>query len=164
MGQLEDMSMFVRVVEAGSITKAAEQLNIAKSAVSRRLKDLETRLGNQLISRTTRQSNLTEAGEQYYQRACSILNEVDALNEQTSGAPTRIEGTLKMTAPLTFGLMHLSGVDPAHTAGCRNARSGHTEGFQPWQFWLIRLRDICACIVLPMSVSWVWWPISSSRM
>ncbi|MGB2140663.1 MAG: LysR family transcriptional regulator [Psychrobacter sp.] len=110
MGQFEDMSMFVRVVEAGSITKAAEQLNIAKSAVSRRLKDLETRLGNQLISRTTRQSNLTEAGEQYYQRACSILNEVDALNEQTSGAPTRIEGTLKMTAPLTFGLMHLSGV------------------------------------------------------
>jgi len=110
MGQFEDMSMFVRIVEAGSITKAAEQLNIAKSAVSRRLKDLETRLGNQLISRTTRQSNLTEAGEQYYQRACSILNEVDALNEQTSGAPTRIEGTLKMTAPLTFGLMHLSGV------------------------------------------------------
>ncbi|WP_299329844.1 LysR family transcriptional regulator [uncultured Psychrobacter sp.] len=110
MGQFEDMSMFIRVVEAGSITKAAEQLNIAKSAVSRRLKDLEMRLGNQLISRTTRQSNLTEAGEQYYQRACSILNEVDALNEQTSGAPTRIEGTLKMTAPLTFGLMHLSGV------------------------------------------------------
>ena len=110
MGQFEDMSMFIRVVEAGSITKAAEQLNIAKSAVSRRLKDLEMRLGNQLISRTTRQSNLTEAGEQYYQRACSILNEVDALNEQTSGSPTRIEGTLKMTAPLTFGLMHLSGV------------------------------------------------------
>lgn len=43
MGQLEDMAMFVRIVEAGSITKAAEQLNIAKSAVSRRLKDLETR-------------------------------------------------------------------------------------------------------------------------
>ncbi len=110
MGQLEDMAMFVRIVEAGSITKAAEQLNIAKSAVSRRLKDLENRLGNQLISRTTRQSNLTQAGEHYYQQACSILNEVDALNEQTSGAPTRIEGTLKMTAPLSFGLMHLSEV------------------------------------------------------
>ena len=110
MGQLEDMAMFVRVVEAGSITKAAEQLNIAKSAVSRRLKDLETRLGSQLISRTTRQSHLTESGERYYQRACNILNEVDTLNEQTSGAPTRIEGTLKMTAPLSFGLMHLNEV------------------------------------------------------
>ena len=93
MGQLEDMAMFVRIVEAGSITKAAEQLNIAKSAVSRRLKDLETRLGSQLISRTTRQSNLTQAGEQYYQKVNNILSEVDALNEETSGAPTRIEGT-----------------------------------------------------------------------
>ena len=110
MGQLEDMAMFVRVVEAGSINKAAEQLNIAKSAVSRRLKDLETRLGSQLISRTTRQSNLTQAGEQYYQKVHHILSEVDALNEETSGTPTRIEGTLKMTAPLSFGLMHLNDV------------------------------------------------------
>ncbi len=110
MGQLEDMAMFVRIVEAGSITKAAEQLNIAKSAVSRRLKELETRLGSQLISRTTRQSNLTQAGEQYYRQVTHILSEVDALNEQTSGAPTRIEGTLKMTAPLSFGLMHLNAV------------------------------------------------------
>ena len=110
MGQLEDMAMFVRVVEAGSITKAAEQLNIAKSAVSRRLKDLETRLGSQLISRTTRQSSLTQAGEQYYQKVYHILSEVDAQNEETSGTPTRIEGTLKMTAPLSFGLMHLNDV------------------------------------------------------
>ena len=110
MGQLEDMAMFVRIVEAGSITKAAEQLNIAKSAVSRRLKELETRLGSQLISRTTRQSNLTQAGEQYYQKVSNILNEVDTLNEASSGAPTRIEGTLKMTAPLSFGLLHLKDV------------------------------------------------------
>ncbi|WP_352259856.1 LysR family transcriptional regulator [Psychrobacter sp. TB55-MNA-CIBAN-0194] len=110
MGQLEDMVMFVRIVEAGSITKAAEQLNIAKSAVSRRLKELETRLGSQLISRTTRQSNLTQAGEQYYYRVTNILNEVDALNEASSGAPTRIEGTLKMTSPLSFGLLHLKDI------------------------------------------------------
>ncbi len=110
MGQLEDMAMFVRIVEAGSITKAAEQLNIAKSAVSRRLKELEIRLGSQLISRTTRQSNLTQAGEQYYYRVTNILNEVDALNEASSGAPTRIEGTLKMTSPLSFGLLHLKDV------------------------------------------------------
>ncbi len=110
MGQLEDMTMFVRIVEAGSITKAAEQLNIAKSAVSRRLKELETRLGSQLINRTTRQSSLTQVGEQYYQRVSNILNEVDALNETTSDAPARIEGTLRMTAPLSFGLAHLNDV------------------------------------------------------
>lgn len=110
MGQLEDMAMFVRIVEAGSITKAAEQLNIAKSAVSRRLKDLETRLGSQLISRTTRHSKLTQAGEHYYQQVNRILNAVDTLNEDTRAAPTRIGGTLKMTAPLSFGLMHLNEV------------------------------------------------------
>lgn len=110
MGQLEDMALFVRVVDAGSITKAAEQLSLAKSVVSRRLKDLETRLSTQLISRTTRKSNVTEAGAEYYRRAKIILDEVSLLNEQTSGAPMLIEGTLKLTAPLTFGLMHLNTV------------------------------------------------------
>ena len=80
------------------------------SAVSRRLKDLEARLGTQLISRTTRHSHLTQAGEQYYQQVNSILNAVDALNETTNDTPTRIGGTLKMTAPLSFGLMHLTDV------------------------------------------------------
>ena len=108
VGQLEDMALFVRIVDAGSITKAAEQLGIAKSAVSRRLKALESRLGNQLISRTTRNSTLTETGAQYYRHASNILNEVKALNEHISGVQSRIEGTLKLTAPLSFGLLHLS--------------------------------------------------------
>ncbi|WP_296403412.1 LysR family transcriptional regulator [Psychrobacter sp.] len=107
MGQLEDMAMFVRVVDAGSITKAADQLNIAKSAVSRRLKELETRLNSQLISRTTRNSTLTEAGQKYYHEACSIVSEVDLLNEQISGVTSYINGTMRLTAPLSFGLMHL---------------------------------------------------------
>lgn len=112
MGQLEDMAMFVRIVEAGSISKAAEQLNLAKSAVSRRLTDLEKRLSTQLLSRTTRRSALTEAGDQYYQRAKIILEEIQALNEQTSGEQLTVEGTLKLTAPLSFGLLHLT--EPIH--------------------------------------------------
>ena len=76
MGQLEDMALFVRIVEAGSITKASEQLDIAKSAVSRRLKELETRLNTQLISRTTRNSTLTDHGRQYYDQARNILGDV----------------------------------------------------------------------------------------
>ena len=107
MGQLEDMAMFVRVVDAGSITKAAEQLDVAKSAVSRRLKELETRLNTQLISRTTRNSTVTEAGQKYYQQACSILSEVEVLNEKITGVASQLEGTMRLTAPLSFGLMHL---------------------------------------------------------
>ncbi len=110
MGQLEDMAMFVRIVDAGSITKAAEQLDIAKSAVSRRLKNLESRLNCQLLSRTTRHSTLTDVGRQYYQQACGILNEVDRLNEHVSGVQTQLEGTLKLTAPLSFGLLHLNDI------------------------------------------------------
>jgi len=108
MGQLEDMAMFVRIVEAGGISKAAEQLDMAKSAVSRRLMDLEKRLGTQLLHRTTRTSSLTEAGLLYYKRTQNILDEVCELNEQTSGNKARTEGTLKISAPLSFGLMHLS--------------------------------------------------------
>lgn len=110
MGQLEDMTMFIRVVDAGSITKAAEQLNIAKSAVSRCLKELEMRLNTQLISRTTRNSTLTEAGQKYYQEACSILGEVELLNEKISGVASQLEGTMRLTAPLSFGLMHLNDI------------------------------------------------------
>lgn len=108
MGQLEDMAMFTRIVDAGGISKAAEQLNIAKSAVSRRLSDLERRLGTQLLLRSTRTYKLTEAGMLYYKKTQNILDEVSELNEQASGNKARIEGTLKMSAPLSFGLMHLS--------------------------------------------------------
>ncbi|MFT7558976.1 MAG: DNA-binding transcriptional LysR family regulator [Flavobacteriales bacterium] len=108
MGQLEDMAMFVRIVDAGGISKAAVQLNIAKSAVSRRLNELEKRLCVQLLSRTTRKSSLTEAGAMYYQRALNVIDEVSTLNEQTSGVKSCLEGTLKITAPLSFGLLHLS--------------------------------------------------------
>ena len=54
MGQLEDLNAFVRIVEAGGISKAADQLGVAKSGVSRRLSALEDRLGTPLITRTTR--------------------------------------------------------------------------------------------------------------
>lgn len=108
MGQLEDMAMFMRIIDAGGISKAAAQLNIAKSAVSRRLRDLEQRIGTQLLLRSTRTSKLTEAGVLYYRRAQNILDEVAELNQQAAGNKATIAGTLRMSAPLSFGLMHLS--------------------------------------------------------
>ncbi len=62
MSQLEEMQTFIRIVEAGSITKAAEQMNTVKSAISRRLSELETRLGISLLTRTTRRQTLTDSG------------------------------------------------------------------------------------------------------
>ena len=63
------------MVEAGGIGRAAEQLGIAKSAVSRRLSELEQRLGTRLINRTTRTASLTEAGNNYYQQVVLIADQ-----------------------------------------------------------------------------------------
>lgn len=108
MGQLENMQVFVRIVEAGNITKAAEQLNLAKSAVSKRLGDLETRLGSKLINRTTRTSSLTDAGNQYYQRVKLLIGEVDSLNGDMACKTQVLSGSLRLAVPLSFGISHLT--------------------------------------------------------
>lgn len=108
MGQLEDMNVFVRIVESGGISRASEQLGLAKSAVSRKLVELETRLGVVLLNRTTRKSSLTEAGARYYQSAIKILDDVSELNTTTVNSNTSLEGTINLAAPLSFGLCHLS--------------------------------------------------------
>ncbi len=108
MGQLEDMQTFVRVVEAGSISKAADHLGVAKSAVSRRLAELEQRLGTTLMHRTTRRSSLTDAGRLYYERAQHIIDDVEDMNAQTASSESSFTGTLRLAVPLSFGLEHLS--------------------------------------------------------
>ncbi len=110
MGQLEDMSMFVRIVEAGTISLAANQMGIAKSAVSRRLAGLENRVNAQLLNRTTRKSSLTEAGKSYYHRARQILSDVGELNTGTSNSEASLVGDLKIAVPYSFGLLHLTPV------------------------------------------------------
>ncbi len=108
MGQLEDMNIFIRIVEAGGISRAADQLGLAKSAVSRRLVDLEARLGVRLLNRTTRTSSLTDIGQSYYDRAIKVVDDVAELNTITTDANTSLEGTINLAAPLSFGLSHLS--------------------------------------------------------
>ena len=108
MGQLEDMNIFIRIVEAGGISRAADQLGLAKSAVSRRLVDLEKRLGVRLLNRTTRSSSLTEIGQSYYERVIKVVDDVVELNALTTDANTSLEGTISLAAPLSFGLLHLS--------------------------------------------------------
>lgn len=108
MGQFEDMNTFVRIAEAGSISRAADQLGVAKSAVSRRLSDLEIQLGVTLVNRSTRSSSLTEAGRSYYERAMKILEDVNELNATAKGTKTSLSGSMKIAVPLSFGLQHLT--------------------------------------------------------
>lgn len=108
MNQLEDMQTFVRIVEAGSITRAAEQLNTAKSAVSRRLQQLEQRLNITLITRTTRTQSLTDSGKSYYQQCLRILQDIEEVESGVRNDQLSLKGKIKVAAPLSFGLRHLS--------------------------------------------------------
>jgi DNA-binding transcriptional LysR family regulator len=108
MGQLEDMRIFVRIVEAGGIGKAADQLGLAKSGISRSLAALENRLGVQLINRTTRRTSLTGVGHEYYEAAVKLIGDVSELDALTANAETSLQGHLRLAVPLSFGLCHLS--------------------------------------------------------
>jgi DNA-binding transcriptional LysR family regulator len=108
MDRFAHMQIFVGVVEAGSISAAAERLDLAKSAVSRRLAELEAHLGVSLIQRTTRRLNLTDSGRAYYARCIAILADVEEAESDVSQAHGALKGHLKLALPLSFGLLHLA--------------------------------------------------------
>jgi len=72
MSKLRQMTIFMHVVQLGSITKAAEKLSVSKSVVSQHLKQLETDLAVPLLIRTTRRQQLTASGERFYQQCCQM--------------------------------------------------------------------------------------------
>jgi len=96
------MRILVRVVDSGSFSAAARQLGVAPSSVSRQINELEEDLGARLFARTTRKLSLTEAGQLYYERATSIINEVDEAKLALSqlGSPS---GILRVTVPSGIG-------------------------------------------------------------
>jgi len=107
MNKFEDLQAFVKVAEAGGISRAAERLHMTKSAVSRRISELELRLGVQLLHRTTRRISLTETGQNFYQSALRILSDLEEAELAVSQQHGSLAGQLKVAAPLTFGLRHL---------------------------------------------------------
>ncbi|MEM6576501.1 MAG: LysR family transcriptional regulator [Pseudomonadota bacterium] len=108
MNRFDDLEAFVAVVEAGSITQAADRLGIAKSAVSRRLTGLEQRLGAELIRRTTRRLNLTDTGQGFYDQAARILADLDEAESAVAQSQGELRGRLKVALPLSFGLRHMA--------------------------------------------------------
>jgi DNA-binding transcriptional LysR family regulator len=105
--RFEAMQAFVRVVESGGITAAAQRLGLAKSAISRRLQELENHLGVQLLQRTTRSVRMTEDGRNFYQRCLRILEELEEAENSLSSEQQRVHGLLRVAAPLSFCQRHL---------------------------------------------------------
>jgi len=108
MDRFDEMQTFVRVVESGGISAAAERLAIAKSAVSRRLQELENRLGVELLRRTTRRIGLTEEGRIFYERCLRILDEVDEAENTLRDEQRQVQGLVRLAAPLSFTLRHIA--------------------------------------------------------
>ncbi len=108
MGILEDLELFVRIVDAGSVSKAARDMGLAKSAVSRRLTLLEDRFNTSLIHRKPGKWAVTDRGAELYGRAQTLVHQVGILNADFSDARLALKGPLTLSLPRDFGLAFLS--------------------------------------------------------
>jgi DNA-binding transcriptional LysR family regulator len=113
MDPLDGIAAFARVVDSGSFSAASRRLKISKSAVSAHVQRLEERLGVRLLNRTTRRLSVTEAGAAYYRHCARILAEAEAAEQAASALQREPRGTLRISAPSSFGWMHVAPAVPA---------------------------------------------------
>ncbi len=116
MDKFQEMRAFVAVVDAGSFVRAADTLDLSKTAVSRLVGELEARLGTRLLHRTTRKLSLTPEGEVFHERCKRLLDGVDEAEAELSTHAGEAIGQLRINVPVTFGLMHLAPLWPAFMA------------------------------------------------
>ncbi len=108
MDRLAAMQIFVRVAEAGSFSAVAEQMNVARSAVTRQIAALEAHLGVKLMARSTRRLSLTSAGATYLEQCRDILDRIAGAEGDLAGERQTLRGMIRTTVPLSFGLLHLT--------------------------------------------------------
>ncbi len=106
MDRLDEFAIFVRIVEEGSLARAAQRLRRSAPAVTRALAALEDRIGVRLIDRTTRRLAPTEAGRTLYERARAVVADYEAAAAGAREAPVR--GLLRIAAPVQFGRRHVA--------------------------------------------------------
>ncbi|QPQ54983.1 LysR family transcriptional regulator [Allosphingosinicella flava] len=106
---LVDVLAFVRVVETGAFARAAERMGMSKSILSRRVARLEEQLGARLLTRSAQGAQPTEIGSAYFARAANILAELEAAEEVVADAVTQVAGSIRLTAPISFGIDYLAG-------------------------------------------------------
>ncbi|WP_159804459.1 LysR family transcriptional regulator [Litoreibacter roseus] len=104
---LDDLHLFCRIVETGALRAAAAEIGTDPSNVSRRLSGLEERLGVQLIARSRARSTTTDAGRTYYDQLKPLLERMEALEDDVSGAANDPRGTLRISAPIDFGTQYI---------------------------------------------------------
>lgn len=108
MNELTDMEIFARVVSAGGMSAAGREMGLSPAVISKRIRRLEERLGARLLQRTTRQITLTEEGHGYYERVLGILASIEDAESFVARSNEIPNGTLRITAPTSFGRMHVA--------------------------------------------------------
>jgi len=108
MLDLQQLTTFLAVANAGSFVGASDALGLSKAAVSRHVSDLEAQLGVRLLHRTTRRLSLSEDGQRFLSRASELVAAAGELESEMSSNSGEASGLLRINAPLTFGIMHLA--------------------------------------------------------
>jgi DNA-binding transcriptional LysR family regulator len=116
MDRFDALQAFVRVVEAGSFTKAAQTLHMSKTTVTQLVQQLEARLRVKLLNRTTRQVKVTEDGVAYYQRVSQVLADLEDADSSVSRASAQPKGRLRVDVPSPLARMLLMPALPAFHA------------------------------------------------
>lgn len=107
MDRMREMEIFVRVVETGSFSMAARDLEIGQPTISKSVAALEDRLGVRLLVRSTRRLSPTEAGTAFYEHAVRAITEANEADAVAQGVGAGLEGRLRISAPVTFARLHL---------------------------------------------------------
>src|SRR5450830_522393 len=108
MDKLHAMQLFRRVAELGSFRKAADELNLSPSYVSRRIGQLEQELGGRLMTRTTRQLALTETGAAFLEHCRKLLDELAQAEDMVAHSTAHVTGRLRINAPLSLSERELA--------------------------------------------------------
>lgn len=112
MDRFAAMQAFVAVVETGSFVRAGERLGLSATSVSRAVAALEAHLDVRLLYRTTRRVSLTDAGRTYYRYAVDLLADLAEAEAAVSADSRTASGVLRLSAPVTFGVLHLAPLLP----------------------------------------------------
>ena len=112
MNEFGAIPVFVAVVENDGFSAASRALGISKSAVSKRINQLEDHLGVRLLHRTTRKLSLTEAGERYFEHAAQALTAAGQAEDAVTELQGEPQGKLKISSPMSFGRLHVAPLIP----------------------------------------------------
>lgn len=112
MSRIDDLSLFLRILDLGSISRAARSLDVSVAVASQRLKRLERDLGVRLLQRTTRQLRPTPEGKNLAEHGRGLVEDLEALTSGLRRSAADVTGTLRLTMPPSFGRLYISPLLP----------------------------------------------------